>query len=167
MSPSGANTIAISSGLAIGWDLASRKELDKELGRIMKKLKGNDSIKQVLLFGSLARGDLHMGRDIDLIVVKNTGKKFLDRLDEFYLDASEALDILVHTPEEFEGLKEKPFIKNALKEGRILYELDPHEEGMRWLHRARQDLDDASYNLEGKRSHLTCILSREAAENRP
>jgi len=37
----------------------SRKELDEELSRIMKKLKGDDSIKQVLLFGSLARGDLH------------------------------------------------------------------------------------------------------------
>ena len=100
----------------------SRKELDKELSRIMKKLKGDDSIKQVLLFGSLARGDLHEGSDIDLIVVKNTDKKFLDRLDEFYLDASEPLDILIYTPEEFEDMKERPFIKKALKEGRILHE---------------------------------------------
>ena len=100
----------------------TREELDEELSRIMKKLKGDNSIKQVLLFGSLARGDLHIGSDIDLIVVKNTGKKFLDRLDEFYLDASEALDILVYTPEEFEEMKERPFLKNALKEGRILHE---------------------------------------------
>lgn len=100
----------------------SRKELDEELSRIMKRLKGDDSIKQVILFGSLARGDLHEGSDIDLIVVKNTGEKFLDRLDEFYLDASVPLDILVYTPEEFEGMKERPFVKKALKEGRILHE---------------------------------------------
>ena len=100
----------------------TRKELDEELSRIMKKLKGDDSIKQVLLFGSLARGDLHEGSDIDLIIVKNTEKKFLDRLDEFYLDASEPLDILVYTPKEFEEMKERPFIKKALMEGRILHE---------------------------------------------
>jgi uncharacterized protein len=100
----------------------TREELDEELSRIMKKLKGDNSIKQVLLFGSLARGDLHIGSDIDLIVVKNTEKKFLDRLDEFYLDASEPLDILVYTPEEFEEMKERPFIKKALMEGRILHE---------------------------------------------
>jgi len=30
----------------------NRNELDEELNRILKKLKGDDSIKQVLLFGS-------------------------------------------------------------------------------------------------------------------
>ena len=100
----------------------NRNELDEELNRILKKLKGDDSIKQVLLFGSLARGDLHIGSDIDLIVVKDTDKKFLDRLDEFYLDASEPLDILVYTPEEFDDMKERPFMKRAMKEGQVLYE---------------------------------------------
>ena len=42
--------------------------------------------------------------------------------------------------------------------------LDPHEEGMRWLLQARQDLDDANYNLEGKRYHLACFLSQQAGE---
>jgi len=100
----------------------NRKELDEELNRIMKKIKGDDSVRQVLLFGSLARGDLHEGSDIDLIVVRETDKKFLDRLDEFYFDASEPLDILVYTPEEFEEMKKRPFIKRAMKEGRILHE---------------------------------------------
>jgi HEPN domain-containing protein len=42
--------------------------------------------------------------------------------------------------------------------------LDPHEEGMRWLLQARQDLDDADYNLKGKRYHLACFLSQQAGE---
>jgi predicted nucleotidyltransferase len=101
----------------------SRKELDEELSRIMKKLREDDTVKQVILFGSLARDkDLHQISDIDLIIVKNTNKKFLDRLDEYYVDASETLDILVYTPEEFDRMKERPFIKRALKEGRILLE---------------------------------------------
>ena len=41
---------------------------------------------------------------------------------------------------------------------------DPHEEGMRWLLQARQDLDDANYSLKGKRYHLACFLSQQAGE---
>jgi HEPN domain-containing protein len=42
--------------------------------------------------------------------------------------------------------------------------LDPYEEGMRWLLQATQDLDDANYNLKGKRYHLACFLSQQAGE---
>jgi hypothetical protein len=48
--------------------------------------------------------------------------RFLDRLDEFYDDAREAMDILVYTPQEFEEMKERPFVKRALREGKMLYE---------------------------------------------
>lgn len=48
--------------------------------------------------------------------------RFLDRLDEFYDDAREAMDVLVYTPQEFEEMKHRPFIKMALKEGKILHE---------------------------------------------
>ncbi len=36
---------------------------------------------------------------------------------------------------------------------------DATEEGGRWLRQAEQDLDDARYNLEGGRYHLTCFLA--------
>jgi hypothetical protein len=55
------------------------------------------------------------------IVVKETQMRFLDRLDEFYDDAREAMDILVYTPQEFEEMKERPFVKRALREGKMLY----------------------------------------------
>ncbi len=55
-------------------------------------------MRLVLLFGSLARGDARDHSDIDLIVVKDTQMRFLDRLDEFYDDAREAMDVLVYTP---------------------------------------------------------------------
>ena len=97
-------------------------ELKAELERIVNRLKNDPSVRLVLLFGSLARGDFRDHSDIDLIVVKETEKRFLDRLDEFYDDAREAMDVLVYTPQEFEVMKRRPFVKNALKEGRILYE---------------------------------------------
>lgn len=97
-------------------------ELKAELERIVNRLKSDPSVRLVLLFGSLARGDARDHSDIDLIVVKETEKRFLDRLDEFYDDAREAMDVLVYTPQEFEEMKERPFVKMALKEGKILYE---------------------------------------------
>jgi len=97
-------------------------ELKAELDRIIGRLKADPSVRLVLLFGSMARGDARDHSDIDLIVVKDTEKRFLDRLDEFYDDAREAMDILVYTPQEFEEMKERPFVKRALREGMILYE---------------------------------------------
>ena len=96
-------------------------ELEGELERILNRLKNDTSVRKVLLFGSLARGDARDHSDIDLIVVKDTQMRFLDRLDEFYDDAREAMDILVYTPQEFEEMKERPFVKRALREGKMLY----------------------------------------------
>jgi hypothetical protein len=50
-------------------------------------------VRKVLLFGSLARGDARDHSDIDMIVVKDTQLRFLDRLDELYDDAREAMDM--------------------------------------------------------------------------
>lgn len=104
---------------------ARKKELVHELDRIINALKKDKEIKSIMLFGSLARGDISTTSDIDMIIVKWTEKKFLDRLDEIYstLIPNVALDILVYTPEEFEAMKSKNvFVMNAVKEGKMLYE---------------------------------------------
>ena len=105
-----------------GERMGRREKLEGELKKIIEKLKKDKSIRLILLFGSLARGDVGSESDIDLIVVKETKKKFLDRLDEFYEDANIAMDVLVYTPEEFESIKNRSFIKRASKEGVMLYE---------------------------------------------
>lgn len=102
--------------------MGRREELEGELKKIIEKLRSDKSIRLILLFGSLARGDVGSESDIDLIVVKETNKKFLDRLDELYEDANMAMDVLVYTPEELESIKNRGFIKRASKEGVILYE---------------------------------------------
>jgi len=88
---------AVHRRISKGERMRRKEELERELKRIVEKLKGDKSIRFILLFGSLARGDLGAG-DIDLIVVKNTDKRFLDRLDEFYENADMAIDVLVYTP---------------------------------------------------------------------
>jgi predicted nucleotidyltransferase len=55
-------------------------ELNAELERILNRLKKDLSVRKVLQFGSLARGDARDHSDVDLIVVKDTQMRFLDRL---------------------------------------------------------------------------------------
>jgi len=50
--------------------MGRREELEEELKKIVEKVKKDKSIKLILLFGSLARGNVGSASDIDLIVVK-------------------------------------------------------------------------------------------------
>jgi len=84
-------------------------------------------VQRVILFGSLAREGATWPGDIDLIVVLETERRFLDRLDEMYrlLDCPVALDLLVYTPEEFEQMRQtNPLIRRVEREGRVLYAAD-------------------------------------------
>jgi predicted nucleotidyltransferase len=80
---------------------------------------------KIILFGSRARGDWDQISDIDLIVVYQTSKSFLDRLRELYLswNIPKSVDILAYTPDEFaEMMRENSFIQDAVREGEVLYE---------------------------------------------
>lgn len=101
-----------------------KDELLKELDRVVGILKTRN-IEKVILFGSLVRGDVASTSDIDLIIVADTDKRFLDRLDEVYSAVlpQKAMDILVYTPQEIDCMKEtNPFLRKALGEGKVLYE---------------------------------------------
>ena len=84
-------------------------------------------IEKAILFGSHARDDASRHSDIDLILVKNTSLRFLDRYDGVLSSFSRALpqydvDLLIYTPKELEEISHRPFIRRALKEGKVLYE---------------------------------------------
>ncbi|MBI4442532.1 MAG: nucleotidyltransferase domain-containing protein [Acidobacteria bacterium] len=83
-------------------------------------------IEKIILFGSYARGDADEYSDLDLILVKKTTKRFVERLVEVPLLPVHA-DVFVYTPEEFEQMKEdeNPFIMSALESARVLYERPP------------------------------------------
>ena len=108
----------------IGLAEKRRERLKQELDRIIPDIISL-GVEKIILFGSLSNDTVHASSDIDLIIVKNTEKRFIDRLDEFYsiINPRVAIDILVYTPEEFEGMKESnQFIRFALKNGKVLYE---------------------------------------------
>jgi predicted nucleotidyltransferase len=81
--------------------------------------------EKIILFGSISRNDFDDESDIDLIIVYNTDKRFLERLKELYLkwDIPKAVDILAYTPDEFEKMtEESSFFKSVLRDGMIIYE---------------------------------------------
>ncbi len=106
-------------------DSASRrKALKKELVRVVEELK-KAGAKRIILFGSLAKDDISPASDIDLLVVQETKKRFIERLGELYelIDPKYALDLLVYTPSEFDKMKkESIFVKQILREGKLMYE---------------------------------------------
>jgi uncharacterized protein len=86
-------------------------------------------IRKAILFGSLARGEETQHSDVDLILIQDTKKRFWDRYDGIQLALGEAagkytVDALIYTPEELEAIKERTFIRQALREGITLYESD-------------------------------------------
>jgi len=82
--------------------------------------------KLAILFGSYARGTATARSDVDLIFVEDTDLPFLRRLDRYFDPLADMLrapvETLVYTPDEFEMMKKRAFIKRAVEEGIVLYE---------------------------------------------
>jgi predicted nucleotidyltransferase len=96
-------------------------DLFREIARIYAPLRP----EKVILFGSQARGEQDEWSDVDLIVVYETDKRFLDRLEELYAmwDLPLAVDILAYTPQEFARMsRESAFVADAAANGRIVFE---------------------------------------------
>lgn len=97
-----------------------------ELERIQQELIVLGAEK-IIHFGSSARGEAGPDSDLDLIAVMPGEDNFPDRIAALYkkIRPRAALDLLVYTPAEFAEMKENsPFLKNVLREGKILYEAE-------------------------------------------
>ncbi|HLE96899.1 MAG TPA: nucleotidyltransferase domain-containing protein [Candidatus Thermoplasmatota archaeon] len=106
-------------------DLRSKRRrlLEAELARIQPRLR-RPGVRQAFLVGSLARGEVGITSDLDLVIVQETSKRFLDRAAEWtdILEPRCAVDLFVYTPEEFATLRDRPFLRHALADGRSLLE---------------------------------------------
>lgn len=103
-----------------------RALLEAELARYVQALLEHYAPQRILLFGSLASGELREWSDIDLVIIKETERKFLDRIREVMelLKPRVGVDILVYTPEEFAQLsQDRPFVRQEIvSKGKVLYE---------------------------------------------
>ena len=87
-------------------DIERKTKLEQELQRIVATLLRVYQPQKIILFGSLASGRTHTWSDIDLVVIKPTEKRFVERLKEVALLTRPrvGVDFFVYTPEEFEEM---------------------------------------------------------------
>lgn len=107
-----------------------RKEiLEKELKRIVDIIIRQYSPQKIILFGSLSSGRIHEWSDIDLVIIKDTKDRFIERLHKVHLMSSPEVGVnfIVYTPREVEIFKKQNhyfFVEEIQKKGKVIYERD-------------------------------------------
>lgn len=104
-----------------------KKDLERELSRIVNVIVQDYSPEEIILFGSLANGKVHEWSDIDLVIIKETKKRFIERLHKVRLltRPEVGVDFIVYTPQEVEDMKKgnREFLtKEILEKGKVIYE---------------------------------------------
>lgn len=141
--------------------------LQAELDRMLELLKARPDVEQVILFGSLARKQAGARSDLDLVIIQDTPKRFLDRLADFYayLGPRVEADILVYTPDEWNTLPEKRFFSNACgRKEWCSMQPNTHEEAQRWLAEAEEDVAVARVLMESRHFSHACFHAQQAGE---
>ena len=105
---------------------ARRAVLQAELERIVCVLVEQYDPECIILYGSFARGDIHEWSDLDLCVVKQTEKRFYERLGEVgqLTLPHVGCQIVVYTPAEFEAARRRGhyfIVGEILGKGKVLY----------------------------------------------
>lgn len=108
-----------------------RGMIKAELDDFIEKVKTDYShlISQVILFGSVARGDCTENSDIDLLILCDRNEAELKSdltgvATDLLLEYGKYLSVKVYDMNRYQYLRhlETPFIKNILKEGQTLWE---------------------------------------------
>jgi predicted nucleotidyltransferase len=109
-------------------DLATMRQahvaaLTSGLDQLVAQLREIPEVRQVVLFGSYAQGRRDLFTDLDLLVVMDSPLDFVTRNAELAgrLRAGIPLDLVAYTPEEMESMRERPFLRHALADSKVLY----------------------------------------------
>ncbi|MCD6413930.1 MAG: nucleotidyltransferase domain-containing protein [Elusimicrobia bacterium] len=105
--------------------MKSRKReniLKKELRRIIRVVKERYKAEKIILFGSLASRNVSSESDLDIMILKKSRKRYLDRIDEFFriVKPEIAVDVFILTPSE--ARKNNPYVRKIFEEGKVVYE---------------------------------------------
>lgn len=104
---------------------AAPPSLDQIRPRLAEFCSGH-GIMRAIVFGSYARGTQTRKSDLDLVIVMDTKKRFLDRYD----DVKEIHDhvpgvhveMLIYTEHELRAIAHRPFMRQILREGVVIHE---------------------------------------------
>ena len=102
-------------------DIKHSQEVYKKINQLVAALKRKFLIEQIYLFGSLAKGEMHEGSDIDLIIVGDFEGRIFERIGEVLKLTDLPVEPLVYRPAEFRrALKTNQFLKTILKDAKKL-----------------------------------------------
>lgn len=108
--------------------MATTREVGKIIQGIVEKLVAGYAPQRVILFGSYAYGDPQPDSDIDLLIIKETPERFIDRwvtVRRILSDPKRTvpLETLVLTPEEVSRRLAigDQFVAEIMKKGKVLY----------------------------------------------
>jgi predicted nucleotidyltransferase len=101
--------------------------LNSELRRLTDVIISKYSPEKIVLFGSLAGGKIGPYSDIDLMIVKATSERFIDRLHEVHrlTNPKVGVNFLVYTAKEIENMAREGryfLVKEIIEKGKVLYE---------------------------------------------
>jgi predicted nucleotidyltransferase len=120
-----------SSVAPIGFQPVTKELLEEVTERIVDAL----APEQVILFGSYAHGKPTPDSDVDLLIVMETEERPSKRrqaVSRLFRERPFPMDIVVRTPAEMEQSMERvdPFIHDALRRGKVLYERSRRSTGV-------------------------------------
>jgi predicted nucleotidyltransferase len=105
------------------------RTLDEWLPEVVERIVERFDPLRVILFGSVARGEMNYDSDIDLLVVfpevkKEDKRALMVKIRSALLDTPVPMDILVTDPDEISrrGDLVGTILRPALREGKVLYE---------------------------------------------
>lgn len=103
---------------------AHARRLEAAVRAIVARLSPLPQVRRISLFGSYARGRADLLTDLDVLVVVETDLGPVERLRWLYelLAVPVDLDLLCYTPEEYERMRDEPFLRHALASERVLFE---------------------------------------------
>jgi predicted nucleotidyltransferase len=123
---------------------AREKLLRQELARLIDIVAQQMQPERIILFGSLAVGQVDEWSDLDLVVIAETDLSFYERMKQVLRSVrpQAGMDVLIYTPAEWaEMISQRRFVQEEiLSKGQ--------EDAERWLAFAREDLRMAELAAE-------------------
>jgi HEPN domain-containing protein/predicted nucleotidyltransferase len=136
------------------------------LESIVQRLVEQYDPDRVILFGSQATGHAVSESDFDLLVVKDTELRPIDRrveVDGLLADRVVPLDLFVYTPAELRLLYSSgsPFIQEVFRTGKVVFMRKPTRT---WMAQARDELETAGILLDNAKYQPVCYHSQQCVE---
>jgi HEPN domain-containing protein/predicted nucleotidyltransferase len=138
----------------------------KTLEEIRERVVSVYNPDRIILFGSRAAGTNTDESDYDLLILKDTSARPIDRrveVEKILQDRAVPLDILVYTPQEMSYLYSigSPFIEEVIETGRVLYMRKATGD---WIREAEEELASARILFEHDKWKAACYHSQQGVE---